>query len=112
MRIPLAAVGMLAFFMFLIGASLPAEIVLRPIDQRRVTEGMIDLFNAYRDAGFELAGPPLRVEINPPAVLVPLVDGQGRMYGTIYRTGTDPRKEYKRKDRTRVNTDPVSPSCW
>jgi hypothetical protein len=88
--LPLAAGAMLAFFMFMIGASLPADVKLRPIDQRNVTEGMLDLYNGYREAGFDLAGAPLKVEVNPPAVLVPLTDGQGQMYGTIFRTGTDP----------------------
>jgi hypothetical protein len=88
--IPLAAIGLLFFFAFLISASMPANVEMTPIDQRRVTASMIDLFNEYQNAGFELAGAPLRIGTKPPAVLVPLADPERPMYGTIYRTGTDP----------------------
>jgi hypothetical protein len=92
MAIPAAAIVLLGVLMLLIGANLPADVSLKPVDQRRVSEQMIDMFNAYQAAGFQLAGPPLEVGVTPPAILVPLVDGQARMYGTIFRTQTDPPK--------------------
>ena len=84
----LAVLGPLVLFIFLIAANLPARIKLTPIKQQNVTNEMMDVFLAYQQAGFKLAGQPLRVGTSPPAVLVPLVDDQEPMYGTIFRTTT------------------------
>lgn len=92
--IGLPVVGLLfvGFTVFMISSALPDKIGMTPIDQKLVTDSMMDTFVAFQDAGFQLAGPPLRIETAPPAVLVPLIDRTGEVYGTIYRTGTEPPK--------------------
>lgn len=90
--ISLAILALFFFLMYVISANLPAHIKLQPIDQRAVSDEMTDLFSGYQDIGFRLVGSPLRVEVNPPAVLVPMVHEQEPMYGTVYRTTTSPPK--------------------
>lgn len=90
--LPAVALAFLLFTVIMISAAMPQDIKLTPIEQGKVTEDMMDLFLAYQDAGFQLAGPPIQVETAPPAVLVPLIDRTGQVYGTIFRTGTQPPK--------------------
>jgi hypothetical protein len=90
--IPVVALLFVGFTVFMISSALPDKVGMTPIDQKLVSDQMMDVFVAFQDAGFQLAGPPLRIETAPPAVLVPLVDRTGEVYGTIYRTGTQPPK--------------------
>ncbi len=89
---PAAAILFVFFAYFMISAALPHNLQMTPIDPKMVTEHMMDVFLAFQDAGFQLAGPPLRVETAPAAILVPLIDSTGQVYGTIFRTGTQPPK--------------------
>lgn len=90
--VPLVALAVFLFFMWMISAAMPEDVEIERVEQRAVTDEMVGLFNAYRAAGFEMAGGPLKVGMMPPAVLLPMIDKQGQMYGTIYRTSTDPPK--------------------
>lgn len=90
--VPLVALAIFLFFIWMISAAMPEDVEIERVEQQKITDEMVGLFNAFRAAGFELAGGPLKVGMMPPAVLVPMIDKQGQMYGTIYRTSTDPPK--------------------
>jgi hypothetical protein len=72
-------------------ANLPADIRMAPLaDAPDVS--VSDLVTRLGALGFVAAGPPLRVEIAPPATLVPLVNEAEQCYATVFRTGTVPAK--------------------
>lgn len=87
--IAVALVLLLAFIVYSISASVPADVGLTPYS------GLIDPgISAYADKiktlGFVEAGPPLRVDVKPATTLVPLVHASEPVYATVFRTGTVP----------------------
>jgi len=82
----------IAFVVMMVAGSLPANVRITPAPDIAVTDDLSALAKRYRDLGFSQAGRPLRVEIAPPATLLPFVHEQEQTYGTVYRTGTLPAK--------------------
>ncbi len=87
----LAAAALLASIVALAAGNLPAdpEIVVAPEES---LTAMQHLISAYQTLGFFPAGPPLKVEIKPPAILLPLFHQEARSYGSVFRTTTVPPK--------------------
>jgi hypothetical protein len=88
--IVLAGAVMISFFILLIAMNLPADVKLTAVDADRVDSMILEYMGEYEDAGFTIGGPALEVGMTPPAILVPMIDEANRMYGTIFRTGTQP----------------------
>ncbi len=87
----LVAVALLASIVALAAGSLPADPEIAVAPEEPLT-GMQHLVSAYQTLGFFPAGPPVKVEIKPPAVLLPLFHQEARTYGSVYRTTTMPPK--------------------
>ena len=87
-----AGVLLVVFFLILIANAMPADLQVVDADETQVTEDMLALLDDFKDLGFELAGPLLRVEARPPVLLLPLLHAGHNCYGAVYRTGTTPAK--------------------
>jgi len=88
----LVFVILLAFTAFQILANLPEDVALEPLTNYALEGPLRDLVQRYFALGFVQAGPPLKVGMTPPALLVPLVHEERRTYGTAFQTGTVPAK--------------------
>jgi hypothetical protein len=80
------------FIAFQITASLPEDVSLEPLTDHASPPEVRGLLSEFAALGFRQAGPPLRVGISPPGLLVPLVHEEARAYATVFRTGTVPAK--------------------
>lgn len=84
---------LVGFIILLINKNLPAELILTPENQPGILVDLMGLASELERLGFVRATPtPLRVEIAPPALLVPFVNEKERIYATIFKTGTIPAK--------------------
>ena len=74
------------------GHSIPENVELQSIPEADLPDDILDLSNHYQTLGFLQANTPQRVNMLPPAMLIPFVSGHDQTYGTIYRTGNIPAK--------------------
>ena len=81
---------LLVFVGFQILASLPENVALEP--GAALEAEMRSLAGRYEALEFARAGPPWRVGVKPPALLLGFVHEGERTYGTVFRTGTVPPK--------------------
>lgn len=72
-----------------ISSNLPAQVTLEPLLEGPPAE-LGGPLARFRDLGFEQAGPPFKVGINPPATMVGLVHPREPIMATVFRTGTLP----------------------
>lgn len=90
-------VGLLCFglligvFMLLISANLPADLQVTPAPNLPLGD-LQPLADRMLALGFVAAGPPLRVGVSPPGILLPYYHEAWATYGMIFRTGTIPAK--------------------
>lgn len=84
-----AFVVFLAFVVYSIAASVPADVGLTP-HAGAIDPDLTRLGAEIKALGFVEAGPPYRVEIKPPVTLVPFVHASEPVYATAFRTGTVP----------------------
>ena len=82
---------LISFVAVTISANLPGDIRLTPASEDDLGE-LRPIVESYRAIGFSPAGPPLLAGVSPPALMVPLVHQAGKMYATVFRTGTVPAK--------------------
>jgi len=89
--LPVAAaiVVFVAFVVYSIAASVPADVGLAP-HAGPLDPSLARLAEKIKALGFLEAGPPYRVEIKPPVVLLPFVHASEPVYATVFRTGTAP----------------------
>lgn len=84
-----AFVLLVAFIVYSISASVPADVRLVP-HQGAVDPSMARLAERIKALGFVEAGPPCRVEMKPAATLAPFAHASEPAYATVFRTGTVP----------------------
>jgi hypothetical protein len=80
---------LLAFIVYSISASVPADVGLAPY-AGPIDPGISVFAEKIKALGFVKAGPPLRVDVKPAATLVPFVHASEPVYATVFRTGTVP----------------------
>lgn len=73
-------------------ASLPENVALEPLPYDVAPPTMMTLVHHLERLGFRPFGGPVRVELKPPAVLIPLIHHEHRSFATVFETGTTPRK--------------------
>ena len=84
----LVATPVLVYFAIL--KNLPEDPPVTPVGLHEVPPEVDDIVREYEDLGFERAGPPLRVGLPNPAVLVPLLHATEGMLATAYRLDAKP----------------------
>jgi hypothetical protein len=80
---------LVAFIVYSIAASVPADVTVSP-HAGPLDAGIAILAERMRALGFSEAGPPLRVEIRPAVTLLPFVHPSEPVYASVFRTGTVP----------------------
>jgi hypothetical protein len=80
---------LLAFIVYSISASVPADVGLEPYSGPG-DAGISVYAGKIKALGFVEAGPPYRVDIKPALALVPFVHAREPVYATVFRTGTMP----------------------
>jgi hypothetical protein len=61
-----------------------------PADEEDVPWELDEIANDYMLAGFERFGPPLRIHLNPEAILLPMIHAETRIFATVYRIAAQP----------------------
>jgi hypothetical protein len=87
----LVFIFLVSFVALTISANLPADIRLTPTPETDLGQ-LRPIVESYQALGFSPAGPALFAGVSPPALMVPLVHPSGKMYATVFRTGTVPAK--------------------
>lgn len=75
-----------------ISANLPEDVALEPLDPAATSEALAALRFRCQVLGFAPVGPPLKVGISPPAVMVALAHAREPIYASAYQTGTLPAR--------------------
>jgi len=84
-----ALVLLVAFIVYSISTSIPADVGLTP-HSGPVDASIAGYAEKMRTLGFVEAGTPCRVDIKPAVTLVPFVHASEPVYATVFRTGTVP----------------------
>ncbi len=88
----IALLAFLAFIALVISKSLPAELILTPVGDDTLTAEMTAVVDELGRLGFARGATPYEIGVQPPAILLPLVDATGTMCATVVRTGTVPAR--------------------
>jgi hypothetical protein len=86
-----ALIASTALNMFL---SLPSRVPVAPLTEtdESISLDVVRLLREYRAAGFELAQDPVTVDIRPLSYVWPLIHAQAGCRGSVFATGTIPRR--------------------
>ncbi len=87
--ITVAFVLLLAFIVYSISASVPADVGLAPYSGP-LDASITGHFEKLKALGFSEAGSPCLIDIRPSVTLVPFVHASEPVYATVFRTGTMP----------------------
>ncbi|MHC4338891.1 MAG: hypothetical protein ACYSX0_01575 [Planctomycetota bacterium] len=85
----LVAVTLLAVY-FAILRNLPENLMTSPADEEDVPWELDEIANEYMLAGFERFGLPLRIHLNPEAIMLPLIHRAEGAFATVYRIAAQP----------------------
>ncbi len=90
----LAGISALILFCgFVIHANLPKDVVIRRSTTNVIPGEMTKLSEDFKALGFtQVSDVPLIVNIAPPAVVIPFVNEQEQIYGSVFKTETIPPK--------------------
>lgn len=77
---------LLSVIAMMISANLPAKLTLDPVAEEQVHPELRALGKSIVDLGFQPAGPPVRVNVAPTAILLGFVHPKEPVYATAYRT--------------------------
>lgn len=90
----LLVVGLLATTALNMFLSLPSRVQIRPLAESAdaISMDVVGWLREYRSAGFELSEDPAIVEIRPEAYVWPHIHPQAGCRGSVFATGTIPRK--------------------
>jgi hypothetical protein len=84
-----AAVALVAFCGVIIYKNLPQDVVIQRISDTNLPGEVSKLAAEFQTIGFKSAtDQPLKVQIAPPALVLPFVHEQERIFGTVYKTET------------------------
>lgn len=86
-----ALIASTALNMFL---SLPSRVPVEPLTEtdESISLDVVRLLREYREAGFELSQDPATVDIRPRSYIWPLINAQAGCRGSVFATGTIPRR--------------------
>lgn len=88
----LVLVLLLVWTAVLNAVNLPADVSLEPLTDDVVEGDLRKLRHDFQSLGFLQAGSPYRVGIAPSGVMVAFIHAKEPVFGTIFQTGTIPRK--------------------
>jgi hypothetical protein len=96
---PVALAGILVFGLVATTAlnmflSLPSRVQVEPLTETAdaISLEVVRLLREYREAGFELSEDPAIVHIRPPGYVWPHIQPQAGCRGSVFATGTIPRR--------------------
>ncbi len=91
--VALGGVGLFALFLYMILANLPAKVRIDTLpDDMKLPAEVNRLLGDYQALGFQRIGPPMRIYVSPPALMIGLTKPELGIYGTIFQVGDNQPK--------------------
>ncbi len=91
--VAVGVIGLFGLFIYMILANLPAKVRIDPLpDDLALPAEVNRLMGDYLALGFQRIGPPMRIHVAPPALMIGLAKPELGIYGTIFQIPANPPK--------------------